>query len=101
MALAEHAGELIERTFLNSALGGIHASSRHQENFSRVWISHSGSWRKGADVDIISFGRIRTGDYAFVTRYRNSVRQISFCFFRRNSYSSQHSDRRRKLLFFN
>src|SRR5437773_15002 len=30
--------------------GGIHASSRHQENLSCVWISHSRSWRKGADV---------------------------------------------------
>src|SRR5713101_5285078 len=32
------------------------ASSRHQEDFSCVRISHSRSWRKGADVDVISFG---------------------------------------------
>ena len=60
---------------------GIHASSRHQEDFSCVWVSHSGSWRKGANVDVISLRRIRTGYHAFMTWYRNSVRQISFCFF--------------------
>ena len=36
--------------------GRIHANSRHQEDFSCVWISHRGSWRKGADVDVISLG---------------------------------------------
>ena len=36
--------------------GGIHASSRHQKDFSCEWISHSGPSRKGADVDVISLG---------------------------------------------
>src|SRR4029077_14039510 len=58
---------------------GIHASSRHQEDFSCVWISHSGSWRKGADVNIISLGQVRTCDHPFMTWYRNSIRHISFC----------------------
>ena len=36
--------------------GGIHAHSRHQEDFPCVWISHSGSGRKGADVNVIPLG---------------------------------------------
>ena len=36
--------------------GGIHANSRHQKDFSCVWIYHRSSWRKGADVNVISLG---------------------------------------------
>lgn len=74
---------------------------RHQEDFSCIWISHSGSCRKRRDVDVISFRRIRTGYHTFVAGYRNPVRQIPFCFFRWDRRRLQHSDIGSGLFFFN
>src|SRR4029077_3149438 len=80
--------------------GGIHAASRHQKDFSCVWISHRGSWRKGGDVDVVSIGGIRTCDHAFMTWYRNSVRRISLCLFWRHSCSALYDDSGSNLLLF-
>ena len=46
-----------QRTAVMRNLGvKIPASSGHEENFSCVWISHGGSRRKGANVNVISLG---------------------------------------------
>jgi hypothetical protein len=58
----------------------IAVRSRHEEDFPGVWISHSRSRRKGADVNIISFGRIRARDHPFMAWHRNPIRHIAFCF---------------------
>ena len=74
---------------------------RHQKNLSCVWISYRGSRGKPAYVNVTSLGQVRTCDHALLPCDGNSIRHVSFRFFRRNNRSAQHSDRRRKLHFLN
>ena len=64
---------------------GIHAVLWHQKNLSCVWISYRGSRGKAAHVNVTSLGQVRTCDHAFLPCNGNSVRHVSFRFFRRNS----------------
>lgn len=80
---------------------GTDAVLWHQKNLSCVWISYRGSRGKAAHVNVTSLGQVRTCDHALLPCDGNSIRHVSFRFFRRNSRSAQHSDRRRKLHFLN
>src|SRR5207237_4596366 len=64
--------------------GGIHPELWHQENFSRIWIFDGRPRRKSADINIISIWYVWTCNHTLVTRDGNSIRHISFCFFRRD-----------------
>ena len=80
---------------------GTDAVLRHQKNLSCVWISYRGSRGKAAYINVTSFGQVRTCDHAFLPCDWNSIRHVSFRFFRRNSRSAQHSNRRCQLHFLN
>ena len=58
---------------------------RHPEDLSCVWIFHSGSGSKGANVDVTPFWQIRTCDHAFPAWDRNSIGHIAFCLVRRRN----------------
>jgi hypothetical protein len=87
-----HAVKLTLEFFVATALWAVDESIevpfsryqvlRNQKKLSCVWIFHDGPGRKIGDIDILSLIRgIRTGDHAFAAWDRNSIGQISFCFF--------------------